>query len=180
MKRRKVNKAVFLDRDGVLNRCRVENGKPYAPTLFKDFQLYEGVEKQLLRLKSAGFLLVVVTNQPDVGNKLTSLREVEKMHEHLEAVTKVDSILVCYHSQKAGCICRKPNPGMLYTAAETMKISPELSFMIGDRWSDIEAGKTFGCRTIFIDHSYKENLTTAPWVSTSNLSESITKIMETE
>ena len=175
-----MHKAVFLDRDGVLNRCRIENGKPYAPALYRDFQLYQGVEKQLLRLKAAGFLLVVVTNQPDVGNKLTSLTEVEKMHEHLDAVTKVDLILACYHSQNAGCFCRKPNPGMLHTAAEKMNISPELSFIIGDRWSDIEAGKNFGCRTILIDRHYKEKMTTAPRLSTSSLREAITKILETQ
>jgi len=171
-------KAVFLDRDGVVNACRVENGKPFAPKTFEEFTLYQGVKKDLSKLKNAGFLLIVVTNQPDVGNGITSLVEVEKMHEYLSLQTDIDSIFACYHSQNAGCLCRKPNLGMFYSAAKELNISPSSSFMIGDRNSDIIAGNDFGCLSILIDRFYKENLTAKPWSVVTNLNRAVKKILK--
>ena len=171
-------KAVFLDRDGVINDCNVTNGKPIAPKTFKEFKLYQGIKTQLTRLKKSGFYLVVITNQPDVGNKITSLNQVEKMHDYLISETEIDSVLACYHSQNAGCSCRKPRLGLFYSAAEEADIGPNLSFMIGDRNSDILAGNEFGCRSIFIDRSYAENLTAQPWCVVRDLEEAVDKILE--
>jgi len=173
-----VRKAVFLDRDGVINACNVHNGKPFAPKSFEEFRLYQGTETQLTRLKKSGFYLVVITNQPDVGNKITSLEQVEKMHDYLISQTDIDSVFACYHSQNAGCLCRKPRLGLFYTAAEEGNISPQYSFMVGDRNSDIVAGNQFGCRSIFIDRSYTEKLTAEPWCVVRDLRGAVDKILE--
>lgn len=149
-------KAVFLDRDGVLNRCQVHNGKPYAPRELKDFRLLPRTGMALQELKRAGFLLVVVTNQPDIGNGLVERSVVESMHAKLRDKLPVDDIITCPHAQTEGCECRKPQPGMLMEAARKWKISLHESFMIGDRWSDVVAGRGAGCYTIFINRRYKE------------------------
>jgi D-glycero-D-manno-heptose 1,7-bisphosphate phosphatase len=148
--------AAFLDRDGVLNRSFVREGKPYAPRSLPEFEILPGVLEALQRLKQAGFVLVVVTNQPDVGNGLVDRQVVEAMNEQLRQTLPVDEIIVCYHSQTAGCLCRKPKPGMLLQASETMMIDLEQSVMIGDRAGDVAAGKAAGCKTVFIDCGYGE------------------------
>lgn len=147
-------RAVFIDRDGVLNRTHVRDGKPYAPTRLEDFVLIPGVEAAVDRLKDAGFVLVVVTNQPDVGNGLVPQSVVEDMNAHLMANLRIDALKVCFHKQSEGCACRKPKPGMLMEAAHELDISMADSFMVGDRNGDILAGKAAGCRTIFIDNDY--------------------------
>jgi len=149
--------AVFLDRDGVLNRCEVVNGKPYAPRRLRDFRLLPGVADAVRALKDAGFLLVVATNQPDIGNGLVAAATVAAMHDRLRARLPLDAIELCPHKQAAGCGCRKPKPGMLRRAARRLGISLADSVMVGDRASDIAAGKAAGCRTIFIDRRYRES-----------------------
>lgn len=148
--------AVFLDRDGVLSRSEVRDGKPYAPTRLEDFGLLPDAGPALTALKKAGFLLVVVTNQPDVGNGLVDRAEVDRMNDALADTLPVDAIKTCFHAQSAGCTCRKPEPGMLLEAAEELSIDLSGSFMVGDRWNDIEAGRAAGCRTVFIDRHYGE------------------------
>ena len=126
------NKVVFLDRDGVLNSTRVENGKPYAPTHYNDFHLFEETLPATVALKKAGFLLVVVTNQPDVGNGITDCSEVKKMNEHLIEVLPIDKVKVCFHSQADDCHCRKPRPGLLLETIKEYNIDPrDLFFELG-------------------------------------------------
>ncbi len=149
-----INRAVFFDRDGVLNHSEVRDGKPYAPTNIEQFHIYDNAQGLLGSLKAEAFKLVVVTNQPDVGNGVTERRVVETMHERLREVLPVDEIYCCYHSQKQGCDCRKPKPGMLQRAAQNLDIDLSASFMIGDRKGDMTAGAAVGCYTIFIDHDY--------------------------
>lgn len=149
-------RAVFLDRDGVLNRCEVRNGKPYAPRRVEDFRLYPGTAAALGKLKAAGYRLVVVTNQPDIGNGLVRSEIVEAMHRRLLDRAPIDDIRMCPHRQTDGCQCRKPRSGMLLEAAKALKISLPNSVMIGDRWSDVVAGKGVGCYTVFIDRHYRE------------------------
>jgi D-glycero-D-manno-heptose 1,7-bisphosphate phosphatase len=153
---RSVVRAVFLDRDGVLNEAVVRDGKPYPPANAAEMRLVPGVEVALKRLKSLGFLLIVVTNQPDVAKGLQDRGVVEEIHARLAAVLPLDDILVCYHSGEDGCECRKPAPGMLRQAAERHGIDLPRSFLIGDRWRDVEAGQAVGCRTIQIDYGYRE------------------------
>ena len=158
MRSRKIGKlcrAVFLDRDGVVNRCEVRNGKPYAPRRLQDFRLLPGVKNALRALKRADFLVIVVTNQPDIGNGLISGATVEAMHQRLKRHLQVDDIKTCPHRQDESCKCRKPKPWMLLEAAKQWKIDLDNSYMVGDRCSDIVAGQSAGCYTIFVNRGYR-------------------------
>jgi len=157
-----MRRAVFLDRDGVLNRSAVRNGKPFAPRRFEEFRLLPGVRSAVGSLKSRGLLIIVVTNQPDIGNGLVDVRDVEAMHARLRQRIDPDEIIVCPHRQADGCECRKPKPGMLLAAASRWGIDLARSFMIGDRSGDIVAGQRAGCYTIFIQRGYHEPLCSKP------------------
>jgi D-glycero-D-manno-heptose 1,7-bisphosphate phosphatase len=165
------SRAVFLDRDGVLTVPEFRDGRSYAPRRLADYHLYDDASACLQRLKAAGFSLVVVTNQPDVGYGLVDLAVVEEMHRRLAAALPVDAIKVCYHRQSDGCDCRKPKPGMLCAAAAELAIDCSRSFMIGDRGSDIEAGRSVGCIGILIDLGYREELHVSPEYRVSSLPE---------
>lgn len=161
----KLNKAVFLDRDGVINRPIVVDGEPHPPRKVADFEILPGVVQACVDLKSAGYLLVVVTNQPDVGRGILKKEVVEAIHETVVRQLPIDRVEVCYHAGAEfgeECECRKPRPGMLLAAAEKLEIDLTRSFMIGDRWKDVECGLQAGCRTIFIDWNYRENLRRQP------------------
>lgn len=149
-------RAVFLDRDGVLTVPEFRDGRSFAPLRLEDFRLYDDAAKATWQIKSAGFCLAVVTNQPDVGHGRIGLAVIEEMHRRLATALPVDAIEACYHRQDEGCDCRKPKSGMLRRAAERLGIDCIKSFMIGDRASDIEAGRSVGCRTIFIDRGYDD------------------------
>jgi D-glycero-D-manno-heptose 1,7-bisphosphate phosphatase len=146
---------VFLDRDGVLNRAVVRNGRPYPPATLDNFEILPGVPEAVRRLHEAGFLLIGATNQPDVARGTQRREVVEAMNAVLLTVLPITAILVCYEDDD-NCSRRKPNPGLLLEAAETYGIDLAGSFMIGDRWRDIEAGRRAGCRTVFIDLGYAE------------------------
>ncbi|HVZ65794.1 MAG TPA: HAD family hydrolase [Lacunisphaera sp.] len=152
--------AIFLDRDGTLNIQIVRDGKPYPPATLDEFRLFPGVAEDCARLKAAGYLLVVATNQPDVGRGSQDRAVVEAMHARLrQLIPGLDAIQVCYHAGEAHgqpCACRKPKPGMLLDAARDLGIDLARSWMVGDRWGDIDAGHAAGCRTILIDHGYAE------------------------
>lgn len=163
------NRAVFLDRDGVLSRSDVWDGKPFAPVALDGFDLLPDAAPAAAALKRQGFLLVVVTNQPDVGNGKVARETVDAMNRRLAQQVPVDAIKVCYHPQSAGCACRKPAPGMLIEAARELDIDLAASFMVGDRWSDVAAGKAAGCRTVFIDRHYAERRPEAPDFITDSL-----------
>lgn len=140
----------------MLCRALVVAGKAYAPRKLGDLRLVPNASTIVQRLKDAGFLVVVVTNQPDIGNGLSSLDLVEEMHRRLRERVAVDGILMCPHRQTDRCSCRKPKPGMLLTAARRYGIDLSRSFMVGDRTSDVEAGRNAGCRSVFIDRGYAE------------------------
>jgi D-glycero-D-manno-heptose 1,7-bisphosphate phosphatase len=149
-------RAVFLDRDGVINRAIVRDGKPYPPATVDAVEILPGVADGLARLRDAGFRLVVVTNQPDIARGTQVRDVVETIHAHLAAMLPIDEFRVCAHDDDDACTCRKPKPGMLKDAARAADIDVGASFMVGDRWRDIEAGRAAGCRTVFIDHHYEE------------------------
>lgn len=163
--------AVFLDRDGVLTIPEFRDGRAFAPRRLSDFHIYDDAEPSLRRLRAAGLKLVVVTNQPDVGNGLVDRQVVEAMHRRLAEALPLDAIEVCYHRQSDGCLCRKPEPGMLLAAAERLGIDCSRSFMIGDRGTDIEAGWAVGCTTIFIDRGCVKDRAEDPDYSVSSLAE---------
>ena len=149
------NKAVFFDRDGVLVLPEIRDGRSFAPTRFVDFEIYPEAVDSLNAVKQAGFLSVIVTNQPDVGKGIIAPSELDKMHEKLMRELPIDLIEVCPHTSDANCDCRKPKPGMLINAAVKLDIALDQSYMIGDTKGDIDAGKTAGCKTIFIDLEYE-------------------------
>jgi D-glycero-D-manno-heptose 1,7-bisphosphate phosphatase len=151
-----VRRAVFLDRDGVLNRAFVRDGKPYPPGSLAELEVVAGAGAALSALAGAGFLLFVVTNQPDVARGTQRRAEVEAMHAEMARTLPVDGFYVCYHDDKDGCDCRKPLPGLLTRAADEHGVALEASYMIGDRWRDVEAGQKAGCRTVWIDCGYAE------------------------
>jgi D-glycero-D-manno-heptose 1,7-bisphosphate phosphatase len=157
-------KAVFLDRDGVINRALTRDGKPYPPSGLHEFEILPGVADACRQLKAAGFLLVVATNQPDVGRGTMPQSVVEEIHTHLCRALPIDRVEVCCHAGggESECDCRKPRPGMLLRAARELGIDLARSWMVGDRWRDIDCGHAAGCRTIFIDYGYAEALSQPP------------------
>ena len=157
-----LSKAVFLDRDGVLNRALVLDGLPHPPRTLAELEILPGVEIACRRLKEAGFRLIVVTNQPDVARGKQSWESVEEMNAFLAGVLNIDEVVVCYHDDPDKCDCRKPAPGMLLRAAQRWAIDLAGSFMVGDRWRDIEAGRRAGCRTVLIRSGHGEALTEPP------------------
>src|SRR5438105_971478 len=126
--------AVFLDRDGVLNRTTVRNGVSHPPQTLEEFELLPGVEDAVRRLAEAGYPLVVVTNQPDVARGIQRRELVEEMNEVLRRTLPILDVLTCYHDSAEGCLCRKPKPGMLLEAAERWELDRPRSIMVGDRW----------------------------------------------
>jgi D-glycero-D-manno-heptose 1,7-bisphosphate phosphatase len=148
--------AVFIDRDGVINRSLVVDGKPLAPRRLADFRLLPGVKNAVARLREAGFVIVVVTNQPDIGNKLVDDGVVAAMHERVRRELHVDAIGVCPHRQDDGCDCRKPQPGMLLNAARRLSLDLAGSYMVGDRGSDIAAARNAGCYAVLVKRGYSD------------------------
>jgi D-glycero-D-manno-heptose 1,7-bisphosphate phosphatase len=167
------SRAVFLDRDGVINRALEHDSKPYPPRSLSEFEILPGVATACAKLKQAGFLLVVATNQPDVGRGTLKQETVETIHAEMRRQLPLDRVEVCYHSGKndSECDCRKPKPGMLLHAARELGIDLAQSWMVGDRWRDVDCGHAAGCRTIFIDCGYAEELRQKPDFSAGNLIE---------
>lgn len=145
-----MNKAVFLDRDGVINEVLLVEGIPATPKKVEDFRILPGVKEALSALKRAGYLTFVATNQPDIPRGTLPRDELDKMHAVLASSLPVDKIYVCAHDNQDACDCRKPKPGMLLQAAEEWGLDLAASYMIGDRWKDIEAGAAVGCTTILV------------------------------
>jgi D-glycero-D-manno-heptose 1,7-bisphosphate phosphatase len=151
------SRAIFLDRDGVLNRPVIRAGKSYPPARVEDLEIYEGLSERLQRLKDRGFVLIVVTNQPDVARGTTRKETVEAINSLIaREIPAIERFIVCFHDSGDGCDCRKPKPGMLLAGAAEFEVDLKRSYMVGDRRSDVEAGIAVGSRTIFIDRAYKE------------------------
>jgi D-glycero-D-manno-heptose 1,7-bisphosphate phosphatase len=149
--------AVFLDRDGVINANLKRDGRPVAPTTLAEFELLPGVVESVQRLKERGYLIIVITNQPDVADGRTARSTVDAMHDLIRSKLAVDDIKVCFHNDTAGCACRKPKPGMILAAAAEHGIDLARSYVVGDRWRDIAAGRAAGCMTFFVDYGYKQD-----------------------
>lgn len=162
-------RAVFLDRDGVINKAFVRDGRPYPPASLSQLEILPGVEEALGRLRKAGFRLIVVTNQPDVARGTQTSEVVEAMHAMLRSRLPLDEVLTCYHDNADRCVCRKPAPGLLLAAAEKYRIDLAASYMVGDRWRDVEAGRRAGCTTLFVDYQYGETEPIQPHVRVDSL-----------
>jgi len=176
-----VQRAVFLDRDGVLNRVAVFNGTPHPPSSLEEFELYGDVPEGCARLKAANFLLVVITNQPDVGRGTQSRENVEAMNLKMQsALPLLDRIEICYHAgERYGqpCGCRKPRPGMILRAAAELNIDPKRSYVIGDRWRDVDCARAAGCRAILIRRGYNEPLHEAPDFTVANFNDAVSAVL---
>jgi D-glycero-D-manno-heptose 1,7-bisphosphate phosphatase len=148
--------AVFLDRDGIINRAIVRNGRPYPPSSLEEWEILPGAADSLPRLAHSGYLLIGITNQPDVARGTQSRQTVEAFHARVLSTLPIREILVCYHDNQDQCDCRKPKPGLILQAAQKYDLDLSTSWMVGDRWKDIAAGQAAGLKTIFVDYHYAE------------------------
>lgn len=173
-------RAVFLDRDGVLVRARIVDGRPHSIRDVDELELEVGASDACRALRAAGFRLVVVTNQPDVARGTLAAAALERIHERLGELIQLDEIVICPHDDGDGCTCRKPLPGMLVDAAARLGIDLSASYMIGDRWRDVEAGRRAGCATVFLSRGYSEPMPENPDATVRELGEAVAWIAARE
>lgn len=161
--------AVFLDRDGVLSEASVRDGVPRPPQTLAEFRVLPGVPQACAGLRRAGFVLVVVTNQPDIARGTQTRTEVDRMNDRLRSLVPLDEVCVCPHDDSDACGCRKPQPGMLLDAAERLGLDLARSASVGDRWRDIEAALRAGVKAIHIDRHYDEPAPVGAHVAVADL-----------
>ncbi len=169
--------AVFLDRDGVLNYARVVAGRPYPPKDASDVRILPGAAEACVTLSDAGLLLIVITNQPDVARGTTTRAVVEAVNREVLRRVRIDEVVVCFHDTADGCACRKPEHGMLSDTAHRRHVDLSLSVVVGDRWSDMEAGRRAGCRTVFLDYGYTEPAPTSQDLTVRSLMDAVPWIL---
>jgi D-glycero-D-manno-heptose 1,7-bisphosphate phosphatase len=157
-----VRRAVFLDRDGVINRAVVRLGKPYPPASLAEMELLPGVVEAATRLRNQGFVLIAVTNQPDVARGTTPRATVDAINNAVQQALGLDEVMTCFHDDSDGCDCRKPLPGHFFRARDAYGLDLGKCFMIGDRWRDMLAAQNGNIRSIFIDYQYAEPYKAAP------------------
>lgn len=151
-----MRRAVFLDRDGVLNQSIVVDGQPKSPLTPEQTILYDDVEEACSRLRAAGFVLICVTNQPNIARGVQSADSIAAINAKINLLLCLHDMRVCPHDDGDGCHCRKPKPGLIVDAAREHGVDLTQSFMVGDRWRDTDAGRAAGCRTVWIDRGYAE------------------------
>ena len=171
-------RGVFLDRDGTINHAIIRNGRPFPPESATELRLLPGVPEGLMALKAAGFALVVVTNQPDVRTGRQTREAVDAIHARLRGLLPIDDVRVCFHIDEDECACRKPKPGMLLAGAADLGLDLGTSYMVGDRWRDVDAGRAAGCRTIFVRNSYNERQPAKYDLAVDSLAEASEAILE--
>jgi D-glycero-D-manno-heptose 1,7-bisphosphate phosphatase len=170
--------AVFLDRDGVVNRPIMVAGRPSSPASVDELVLMPMVAEACETLRLAGLLLVVVTNQPEVARGTLAAETLDGMHQELRRQVSVDAVLTCPHDDGDGCNCRKPAPGLLLQAERTWQVEMGLSVMVGDRWRDVEAGRAAGCATVWVRHRYRERLPASPDLTVNSLFDAVPWILK--
>lgn len=152
------SRAVFLDRDGVINRVMIREGKAFSPRSRAEFAIFDEAPEAIARLRNAGLLVVVVTNQPDIARGMLTLADLDWMTSEIRNRCRVDEVIVCPHDDHDDCSCRKPKAGMLIESGRKWRIDLSGSFMIGDSWKDMEAGRRAGCVCLLVDTSYNKDL----------------------
>jgi len=172
-----LRRAIFLDRDGVLNAPVVRNGRSHPPGRWENLEILPGVAEACRILKGQGLLLIAATNQPDIARGSLAEAEVQRINANLQGRLGLDDVLVCPHDDGDGCPCRKPRPGLLLAAARRHGIDLSSSVMVGDRWRDIDAGKAAGCRTVFVDWGYDEERPREPDLTVGSLAEAVPWIL---
>jgi D-glycero-D-manno-heptose 1,7-bisphosphate phosphatase len=166
-------KAVFLDRDGVLNRTVLVEGIPKPPTSVGNVEILAGVSEAISLLRRHEFLPVVITNQPDIARGSAKLIEVDLINRTIGKEIGVDHFYVCPHDDNSNCLCRKPKSGLIEIAVQELGIDLEKSFLVGDRWRDIQAGQAVGLTSFFIDYSYNEIAPKQPFITVSSLLDAV-------
>ena len=156
----------------------MRDGKPYPPASLVELEILPGVHEALQKLHDANYLLIVVTNQPDVARGTIKKEDIELMNDFLSSQLPIDDFKICYHDSSEKCSCRKPLPGALFEAAKKHNIDLSKSFMVGDRWRDVEAGASAGCKTFFVNYKYDEQKPDAPDFIVSSLLEAKKIILE--
>jgi D-glycero-D-manno-heptose 1,7-bisphosphate phosphatase len=173
-----MNKSVFFDRDGIINKALVKNNKPYSPLTVKEFKFTDYIKLGCEALERAGFFLFIVTNQPEISRGNLQQNELNLINLLIYQTLPVKEILVCPHSHEDLCSCRKPSAKMISDAANSYNIDLKNSWLIGDRWKDIDCGFKAGCKTIFVDYNYDEILKEKPNFIVSSVSSAINIILE--
>ena len=173
-----MKRAVFLDRDGVINRAFVFGGVPTPPKSLDQVEILTGVNEAIELLRERNFVIVVVTNQPDVARGLVSQESVEEINTYLSQKLGIKHFYTCLHDDSDECNCRKPKPGLIMEAARELDSDLHKSFMVGDRWRDIAAGQAVGCKCFFIDYKYDEISPVLPFTKVSSLIEATRMILE--
>jgi D-glycero-D-manno-heptose 1,7-bisphosphate phosphatase len=171
-----MRRAIFVDRDGVLNKTFYLKGVPTPPRSIKEVEILSGVKQAILMFKNYGLEVIVVTNQPDVARGSTSRAEVEQINAFLAKELGIQHFYVCYHDDDDRCCCRKPNPGLLEAAAQELEIDLARSFLVGDRWKDIDAGNAVSCNSYLIDYGFEEQQPTGTFTHVKNLLDAATRI----
>ena len=171
-----LNKAVFLDRDGTINNSIVRFGRPFPPMNKDEFEILPRVAEAITLFKEMDYIPVVVTNQPDFVRGGTTLSQIALFNDIIKNELQIDHIYMCLHDDVDNCSCRKPQPGLLLKAAFDLKIDTTISLMVGDRWRDIAAGQSAGCKCFFIDNGYDEAQPFQPFYRVSSLFDVITII----
>ena len=155
----------------MLNQVTLVNGRPYPPEDLSNVKVIPGVIEAIGLLRELSFEIVVVTNQPDVSRGFTSKKQVEEINSYLGEILDIQHFFTCFHDDKENCECRKPKSGLLLQAAEELQLDLPSSFMVGDRWRDIQAGQDAGCTCFFIDYSYFEKQPEGQFFTVTSLSE---------
>jgi D-glycero-D-manno-heptose 1,7-bisphosphate phosphatase len=153
-----MHRAVFLDRDGVINKVILRDGKPYSPRKIDEFVINDGIKEVVQHLKEKGFKVFIISNQPDLARGEITQDVLDTMTQKVRSVIPIDDVYICPHDDYHKCSCRKPKPGMLIEAAKVWNIDLVTSFLIGDTWKDMEAGKSAGCKTILLDAPYNQDV----------------------
>jgi D-glycero-D-manno-heptose 1,7-bisphosphate phosphatase len=172
--------AVFLDRDGVINRAILVNGLPTTPTTVEEIEVLYHVKDSISRLNLSNFIVVVITNQPDVARGVTSRNQTDMINGAINDLVGIKHSYICYHDNSDNCSCRKPNPGNIFKAASDLNIDLDQSYMVGDRWRDIHAGQEAGCTCFFINHGYPERAPMQPYFEVESLKHAVNLILSGE
>lgn len=162
-----INRAIFFDRDGIMIKAPVKNGYPKSTKTIHEIKIIPGIKKICKSLKKK-FKLIMITNQPDFERKQNTKKNINCINNYLKSYLNLDSVYVCY-SNNEKCKNRKPNPGMILKAKKKYNLNLKDSYVVGDRWRDVDAGHKAGCKTIFIDYKYKEKLRSKPHFTTNKI-----------
>ena len=151
---------VFIERDGILNQARVEKQQQVSPVMLEEFKINTDIAPLLKKLKAAGFIIIVTTNQPGISRGYLARRELDRMHDLLRrALPSIDDLLICAHDDTDHCPCRKPRAGLFTEAAHKWRLTLDRSFVISDKWQDAEAARAVGATSLLVK---------SPWIGSAH------------